>query len=94
MGRLMPNFLYFKYALWADLWLCPNFYTANKPYGQTSAKIFILKICRLGRLMPKFLYFKYSLCGTLSLLPTFYNILYSQVLLSMFIKKKCDIHYN
>ena len=32
----------------------PKFYTANKPYGQTSAKIFILQICRLGRLMPNF----------------------------------------
>ena len=92
MGRLMPNFLYFKYALWADLWLCRNFYTANKPYGQTSAEIFILQICRLGRLMPKFLYFKYSLYGTLSQLPTFYNIFrcYYQCLL----RKKCDIHYN
>ena len=53
----MTNFLYFKYALWADLWLCPNFYTTNMPYGQTYALIFILQICRMGRLMPNFLYF-------------------------------------
>ena len=63
MGRHLPKFLYFKYAVWADL--CPNFYTSNIVY---------VAHCLL--------------------LPTFYNILYSQVLLSMFIKKKCDIHYN
>ena len=62
MGRLMPKFLYlkyaiwadscqflyFKYALWADLWLCPNFYTANMLFGQTYAQIFILQICLFG----------------------------------------------
>ena len=30
MGRLLPKFLYFKYAVWADL--CPNFYTSNIVY--------------------------------------------------------------
>ena len=72
MGRLMLNFLHFKYALWADLWLCPNFYTANMPYGQTYAQIFILHInmpCEdsevIGRLMPKFLYLKYALWADL-----------------------------
>ena len=49
----MPKFLYFKYALW-KLWLCPNFYTANMPYGQTYAQIFILKICHMGGLVPIF----------------------------------------
>ena len=83
MGRLMPNFLYFKYALWADLWLCRNFYTANKPYGQTSAEIFILQICRLGRLMPKFLYFSniVYMAHCLNYLPF---IIYSGVIINVY----------
>ena len=76
----MPKFLYFKYALWADLWLCPIFYTANLPYGQTYVQIFILQICRMGRLMLNFLYFKYALWADLWLCPNFYtaNMPYGQ----------------
>ena len=76
MGRLMPKFLYFKYAVWADL--CPIFYTLNMPYGQTYgyAKIFILQINHMGRHLPKFLYFKYAVWADLC--PNFYtsNIVY------------------
>ena len=49
IGRLMPKFLYFKYALWA--------------YGY--AQLFILQICHMDRLMPKFLYFKYAVWADL-----------------------------
>ena len=86
IGRHMPKFLYFKYALW-KLWLSPNFYTASMPYGQTYAQIFILKICHIGRLvpifilqicligrlmaMPKFLYCKYAIWADLC--PNFYT---------------------
>ena len=69
IDRLMPKFLYFKYALWAGLWLwlCLNFYPANMPYGQTYAQIFILQICLMSRLMaiPNFLYCKYAIWADL-----------------------------
>ena len=87
MGRLMamPKFLYFKYAVWADL--CPIFYTSNMPYGQTYAQFFILPICLMGRLMamPKFLYCKYAIWADLC--PNFYtsNMPYGQTNAQIFI---------
>ena len=89
MGRLMPKFLYCKYAILADL--CPNFYTSNMPFGQTYAQIFTLQInmpCEvIGRHMPKFLYFKYALWADLWLCPNFYtaNMPYGQTYALIFI---------
>ena len=90
----MPNFLYCKYAIWADL--CPNFYTPNMPYGQTYAQFFILQICLMGRLMamPKFLYCKYAIWAELC--PNFYtsNMPFGQTYAQIFtlqINMPCEV---
>ena len=105
MGRLMLKFVYFKYALcqlWADL--CPNFYTLNRPYeviGRLIPKFLYFKYAFWADLCPNFNTLNmpygqaYAQFLILQILQNYLTlIIYSEVLLLMFIKKKCNIHYN